>query len=160
MLFSVRVNPYLSLEIDYLNNSFALTVPSSHESVQLNIFHSGGFAWTKPPGFVQANSSRNGASNAVSSISIAETELKEVLEVALQKAAEEEENPAEEITEVPSCPLPDLSTSGTHIALLNPLVVLPESIRDANEFRRPCDSIQCTNNSTTLRHMVLGDARQ
>lgn len=109
---------------------------------------------------MQANSSRNGASNAVSSISIAETDLKEAVEVPVQKAAEEEENPAEELTEAPSCPLPDVSTTRTHVALLHPLGLLPESIRHANEIRSPCDSIQCTDNSTTLRHMVLGDARQ
>ncbi|BBN06382.1 hypothetical protein MPTK1_3g20640 [Marchantia polymorpha subsp. ruderalis] len=111
------------------HGSPALRVPSSHEPVQLNTSRSGGS--------VQANSSRNGASNAVSSISIAESELKEAVEVPAQKAAEEEENPAEELTEAPSCPLPDFSTSGTHVALLNPLGLLPESIRDANEFRRP-----------------------
>lgn len=102
---------------------------------------------------MQANSSRNGASNAVSSISIAETDLKEAVEVPVQ-------NPAEELTEAPSCPLPDVSTTRTHVALLHPLGLLPESIRHANEIRSPCDSIQCTDNSTTLRHMVLGDARQ
>ncbi|KAL2633848.1 hypothetical protein R1flu_005327 [Riccia fluitans] len=85
----------------------------------------------------RANSTRNGAANAVSA-SYTEAESREDTQVQLKADADvEEESVSEELTEAPSCPLPDFSTSGNHVTLLNPLGLLPESIRDENEYRRP-----------------------
>ncbi|KAL3693711.1 hypothetical protein R1sor_007362 [Riccia sorocarpa] len=87
--------------------------------------------------FIRANSTANGCANAVSS-TYTEAESREAKQAELLSAVDvKEELVTEEITGAPSCPVPDFSTSANHVTLLSPLGLLPESVRDENEYGRP-----------------------
>ncbi|CAM6097309.1 unnamed protein product [Calypogeia fissa] len=101
---------------------------------------------------IRVNSSKNGATNAISSGNgAAATKLDtRILEETEKEFVDEREaerrqgtttirgrDEVSQLTDAPSCSVPDITMSGNTVTLFNPLSWLPVSVRDSNEERRP-----------------------